>query len=219
MIGRSETGSIPHLPHLQHENALWENGALWVAGIDEAGRGALAGPVSAAAVVLPRISYIEHDLFGVQDSKLMSPAKRSYWAREIKDMAVTWAVGFASPQEIDSIGILPATKLASTRALEMLAVYPDCLLLDYINLPDTRLMQISLPKGDRLSLTIAAASILAKTSRDEILIQLDEQVPGYGFARHKGYGTQAHLKALGLLGPSPVHRLSFTPMRDLSSTG
>jgi len=205
---------LPEKPHLQHENALWENGALWVAGIDEAGRGALAGPVAAAAVILPKAIDLERDLYGVRDSKLMSPIQRSYWAEEIKDLAVTWAVGFASPQEIDHTGILPATRLASSRAIDLLDVYPDCLLLDYLNLPDTALVQLSIPKGDRCSLSIAAASILAKTSRDAILLELDDQMPGYGFAAHKGYGTQEHLKALEVLGPSPVHRFSFAPIKD-----
>lgn len=211
-----EDMELPAYPHLQHENALWENGALWVAGIDEAGRGALAGPVAAAAVILPKLKNLEQDLNGVRDSKLMSPAQRSYWQMKIKAFAVTWAVGFATAQEIDSIGILAATRLASIRAVEQLAVCPDCLLLDYLSLPDSVLAQISIPKGDRCSLSIAAASILAKTSRDAILLELEKQIPGYGFAKHKGYGTREHLKALEILGPSPVHRNSFSPIRQES---
>ena len=217
MTVRCDSGTRSNYPHLQHENALWENGALWIAGIDEAGRGALAGPVSAAAVVLPRTSGLRHTFCGVKDSKLLSPADRIYWAAEIKELAVTWAVGFASSQEIDRNGILPATRQAAIRAVKKLAIQPDCLLIDYINLPDSSLTQISIPRGDRYSLTIAAASILAKTSRDEILIQVDKQFPGYHFAKHKGYGTQAHLEALEQLGPSPVHRLSFAPIRDSSA--
>lgn len=203
-------------PHLQHENALWENGSLWIAGIDEAGRGALAGPVAAAAVILPKIPHLKRNLSGVRDSKLMTPSQRSFWEKKIKEMAVSWAVGFASSQEIDEMGIVPATRLASTRAVDLLDICPDCLLLDYLNLPDNALIQISLPKGDRYSLSIAAASVLAKTSRDAVLIEMEDQFPGYGFAKHKGYGTEEHLVALNSLGPSPAHRLSFAPMRSWS---
>jgi ribonuclease HII len=217
MILKHDHSTKSNCPNLHHENALWENGALWIAGIDEAGRGALAGPVAAAAVVLPKTSRLIHDLCGVKDSKLMSPGERSYWAAEIKELAVTWAVEFASSQEIDRIGILPATRIASIRAVDKLAIRPDCLLIDYINLHNIDLMQISIPRGDRYSLTIAAASILAKTSRDDVLIQLDKQLPGYGFANHKGYGTQAHLEALEQMKPSPVHRMSFAPMREAST--
>jgi ribonuclease HII len=201
-------------PHLQHEQALWQNGALWVAGIDEAGRGALAGPVAVGAVILPKLTDLENDLYGVQDSKLMSPAERAYWKDRIKDVAVTWAVGFASPEEIDQFGIVLATRLASTRAVDLLEVCPDCLLLDYFSLPDWDLVQVSIPKGDRCSLSIAAASILAKTSRDAVLTALENQYPGYGFTRNKGYGTEEHRKALDLLGPSPVHRTSYAPIRN-----
>jgi ribonuclease HII len=205
---------LSEFPHLQHENALWKNGALWVAGIDEAGRGALAGPVVAAAVILPDIPSLRRDLFGVRDSKLMTGAQRSYWRERITELAVAWATGSASSQEIDSLGILPATRLACTRALDLLDVCPDCLLLDYLTLQECALVQVSLPKGDRYSLSIAAASVLAKTHRDGILIALDDQFPGYGLGQHKGYGTAEHMKALARLGPSPVHRLSFAPLRD-----
>ncbi len=213
MTDNLEHSELPEYPNLDFENALWENDVLWIAGIDEAGRGALAGPVAAAAVILPKITSLQSDLCGVRDSKLMTPTQRVYWAKEIEALAVSWAVGFASVKEIDSIGILPATRLASTRAVEGLTVCPDCLLLDYLQLPNSNLAQVSLPKGDRCSLSIAAASILAKTSRDAILLEMDSQIPGYGFAKHKGYGTPEHIRALESLGPSIVHRHSFAPIR------
>ena len=200
-------------PHLLHERALWANGALWIAGVDEAGRGALAGPVAAAAVVLPQINNFTRDLAGVRDSKLMSTAQREQWAQLIRQRAVTWGLGLASPQEIDQIGILPATQLAASRALAQLAVTPDHLLLDYLQLPKNNTPQTSIPKGDLVSLSIAAASVLAKTSRDAILCQLDSSYPGFGFATHKGYGTATHLAAIEKLGPTDVHRMSFGPLQ------
>lgn len=202
-------------PHLEFENALWENGILWIAGIDEAGRGALAGPVVSAAVILPKTVGLEKKLVGVRDSKLMSERDRISWAEKIKTVAVSWSIGIASAEEIDNLGIVPATRLAFSRALAELNVCPDCLLLDYIQLPDSPLAQVSLTKGDRYSMSIAAASILAKTSRDLMLVELDSQFPGYGFAKHKGYGTAEHLGALEKLGPSSTHRYSFAPLRHV----
>ena len=212
MPPRIKPESLPKQPHLRHESALWANGALWVAGIDEAGRGALAGPVASAAVILPQMPITRIGLEGVRDSKKMTPTQRQSWAGTIWETAVAYGVGMASPQEIDALGILPATRLAARRALATLDVCPDCLLLDYINLPEVDLPQISLVKGDMRSLSIAAASVLAKTARDAILVDLDRQYPGYGFGAHKGYGTQAHREALRNLGPSPVHRRSFAPL-------
>jgi ribonuclease HII len=197
---------------LRHEAALWANGALWVAGIDEAGRGALAGPVAAAAVILPQMAETALGLEGVRDSKQMTPAQRQTWAVVIRQTAVACKVGLASAQEIDAQGIVPATRLAATRALAALGLCPDCLLLDYLHLPQVDLPQVSLVKGDRRSLSIAAASVLAKTTRDAILVELNGEYPGYGFEAHKGYGTRAHLDAIRDLGPSPVHRRSFAPM-------
>jgi ribonuclease HII len=215
MTPKIDPAFLPDSPHLRHESALWANGALWIAGIDEAGRGALAGPVAAGAVVLPQASGLKQDLDGVRDSKEMSPAARETWSHVIRELAVSCAVGLASAPEIDTLGIVPATRLASSRALENLDVCPDCLLLDYLNLPGVPITQVSLVKGDMRSLSIAAASILAKTTRDAILIELGERYPGYGFATHKGYGTASHREAIQNLGPSPVHRFSFAPIRDL----
>ena len=215
MTPKFDKASLPDSPHLRHESALWANGALWIAGIDEAGRGALAGPVAAGAVVLPKTSGLKQDLAGVRDSKEMSPAARETWSQVIRELAVSCAIGLASAQEIDTLGIVPATRLASSRALKNLDVCPDCLLLDYLNLPGVTITQVSLVKGDMRSLSIAAASILAKTTRDAILVELDERYPGYGFAAHKGYGISSHREAIQNLGPSPVHRFSFAPIRDI----
>lgn len=213
MTPRYDCVSLPQRPHLGHERALWVNGALWVAGIDEAGRGPLAGPVVAAAVVLPQMKVPALGLDGVRDSKKMSAAQRESWTAAIREIAVTYAVGQSSAQEIDTLGIVPATRLAAGRAVEALAVCPDYLLLDYLQLPEVPIPQVSLVKGDMRSLSIAAASVLAKTSRDAVLVELDGIYPAYGFSQHKGYGTQAHLEAIRALGPSPVHRMSFAPLR------
>ena len=200
-------------PDLTFEQPLWHSGCAWVAGIDEAGRGALAGPVSAAAVILPDVPSLSDQLYGVRDSKLMTPAQRGSWAKAICQHAVAYAVGFASADEIDTLGIVPATRLAAWRALEQLACVPGHLLLDWLFLPEVDLPQTSLVKGDRRSLSIASASVLAKTARDALLVELDEQYPGYGLARHKGYGTAQHLAALKRQGPAPIHRRSFEPVR------
>ena len=202
---------LPAAPDLSFEINLWANGLSRLAGIDEAGRGALAGPVAAGAVILaPEPSLIE-TLLGVRDSKEMTPPEREYWAGRLPGLAVSCGVGFASAQEIDELGILPATRLAVQRALERLKAYPQHLLVDYLELPGCRIPQTALVKGDARSLSIAAASILAKTARDALLRQLDSQFPGYVFASHKGYGTPAHLAAIQRLGPCPIHRRSFAP--------
>jgi ribonuclease HII len=200
------------LPDLAFEQVLWLSGCAWVAGIDEAGRGALAGPVSAAAVVLPADPSISSRLHGVRDSKLMTAAQRTTWARSICGWAVSYGIGFAGPEEIDSIGIVPATRLAAWRALDQLNCVPGHLLLDWLFLPDVDQPQTALVKGDRRSLSIAAASVLAKTARDQLLIELDCEYPGYELARHKGYGTRRHLEVLQRLGPSPIHRRSYQPV-------
>ncbi len=201
---------IPSAPNLDFELGLWQAGVLSVAGIDEAGRGALAGPVCAAAVVLPAENKLMETLKGVRDSKQMSSQQRQAARERIIHCAQGWGVGFASSGEIDQLGILPATRLAASRALENLTSIPDHLLLDCLFLPDVSLPQTALIKGDNRSLSIAAASVLAKTARDERLRQLGLEFPAYGFAIHKGYGTQAHRQALLQFGPCPEHRLSFT---------
>lgn len=205
---------LPDSPTLDLERALWANGALWIAGIDEAGRGALAGPVAAAAVILPQIRNFTLELKGVRDSKKMTPAQRESWNRIIRESAVTFGVGLASAGEIDTLGILPATKLAAKRAIGVLSVVPDHLLIDHFQMPDLDTPQTAIPKGDVISLSIAAASVLAKTTRDAILCDLDKQYPDYGFAEHKGYGTAFHLEAISKFGPSPIHRMTFAPLNN-----
>jgi len=207
---------LPPAPDLTFETELWAAGISAVAGIDEAGRGALAGPVAAGVIILPPDLDLAKRLDGVRDSKQMTPARREYWAERLPEVTSACGVGMASNEEIDTIGIVPATRLAISRALDSLSVSPQHLLIDYINLPDSPLPQTSLVMGDARSLSIAAASILAKTARDKLLCQLDEQYPGYGFSKHKGYGTAAHRSALRRLGPSPVHRRSFR-VKELDS--
>jgi ribonuclease HII len=211
---RQKTAS-PKFPELTYEIELWQAGLLLVAGIDEAGRGALAGPVSAAVVVLPVDPHLREVLSGVRDSKVMTPHAREQWAAKIKEIAAGFGVGFASNQEIDTIGIVPATYLAIRRALEQLPIFPQHLLTDYLFLPDVAIPQTPLVKGDACCLSIASASVLAKTSRDALLRQMDIDFPGYGFSQHKGYGTREHRIALEQLGPSPIHRLSFGYKREV----
>jgi len=202
-------------PDLNFELPLWAAGTFYLAGLDEAGRGAWAGPVSAGAVILPQEADLCIQLKGVRDSKQMTPRQRRTWAVKIRSTALAWGVGFASHTEIDALGILPATRLAMQRALAQLAPSPQHLLLDAVRLPAVALPQTVLIKGDVRCLSIAAASVLAKTARDELLVAWEQEYPGYGFARHKGYGTAAHRQALQLKGPCPLHRFSFAPIRDL----
>ncbi len=200
---------LPEEPNLAFEMDLWQTGTLAVAGIDEAGRGALAGPVSAGVVILPPDEKVMQILHGVRDSKQMTLAQRESARQKILCCATSWGVGFASAEEIDQLGILPATRLAACRALGGLRITPTHLLLDYLHLPEIATPQTALVKGDCRSLSIAAASVLAKTSRDAHLCELGQTYPGYGFASHKGYGTLAHRQAIRRLGPCPIHRLSF----------
>lgn len=197
-------------PDLSNEKKLW---LAWshVAGLDEAGRGALAGPVCVGAVILPSdFPSLLQTLSGVRDSKQLTPRRRDQLAPRIKQVSLTWGIGFASAAEIDELGIVPATRLAASRAIEAMPIFPDFLLTDFrLELPELDLPQAALVRGDQRSLSIAAASILAKTARDELMVGLDAQYPPYGFARHKGYGSLAHRKAIGEFGFSPVHRKTF----------
>jgi ribonuclease HII len=215
MSKRFDPGLIPPSPDLSFEERLWGTGINYIAGIDEAGRGALAGPVVTAVLILPPNSAQHKTLAGLRDSKQLSPAERDSWAGILHQEAFSWGVGFASHQEIDSWGIIPATRIAAHRALGELSLVPDHLLLDYLFLPDSDIPQTSLIKGDARSLSIAAASILAKTTRDKALIEMASTYPGYRFADHKGYGTPYHLAALKRLGPCPIHRKSFAPVKGL----
>jgi len=209
----TRNGNLHPFPTLEFEQDLWNAGFTRIAGIDEAGRGAWAGPVAAAAVILPVNPSLTRTLNRVRDSKLMTPLARETWAPRIKESAVGWGVGFASAEEIDTLGIVPATKLAATRALESLSpspLFPDYLLTDYLLFPEIDLPQTALVKGDQRSLSVAAASVLAKTARDALMRELDGQYPGYGFARHKGYGTRLHREAIKKLRRCEIHRKSFS---------
>lgn len=181
------------------------------AGVDEAGRGPLAGAVIAAAVILKNPDSIK----GLKDSKLLTPLKRDKLFLEIQEKALSFAFGRAEVEEIDSLNIHHATLLAMQRALIALPIQPESIIIDGLYKPDCGAIPAStLVGGDNLIPAISAASILAKVARDREMILLDQQYPGYGFAQHKGYGTALHIQALRNLGPSPVHRRSFAPVKN-----
>ena len=204
-------------PNLDEELALFSAGHVRVAGIDEAGRGAWAGPVCAAAVVLPLDRPdLTALLDGVRDSKQLSPTRREELLAIIGDVAEAVGVGWASPAEIDAMGIALATRQAMARAVAELNGRVGALLIDYVRLPEIDLPQRVLPKADIHCLSVASASIVAKVTRDRLMVTLDRDYPGYSFARHKGYGTRQHRKALARLGPSSVHRMSWKPIQSLS---
>lgn len=205
---------IETLPGLALERELWQRDIRLVAGVDEAGRGALAGPVMVGVVILPDRSDLEWSLGGVRDSKQMTPHQRTVWAAKIKEIALAWSVGAAQADEIDALGILPATRLGVTRALQSLPFQPDFLLMDYLPWPGLTVPHRMMPKGESRSLSIACASVLAKTERDAVMQHLDGQYPGYGLARHKGYGTALHRAAIRALGYSPIHRRTFVFSED-----
>jgi ribonuclease HII len=205
---RAEGQRLRHLLH--YETALWAKGVERIAGVDEAGMAPLAGPVVAAAVILPK----EFRPRGVDDSKQVDAAERARLAVEIKGAALCWAVGIASVAEIDTINIYRAGLLAMRRSIEGLSVRPEHVLLDARRVPEVKIPQDGIIHGDALSLTIAAASILAKTTRDALMAEYDAAHPGYGFARHKGYPTAEHFEALTRLGACPLHRRSFAPVRQ-----
>ena len=198
---------------LAFETELWSAGYRHVAGADEVGRGAWAGPVVAAAVILPVDERSLGLLLGtVDDSKKLTPRTRERLFDVISAHAEAIGVGSASAEEIDAVGIAQANRLALARAIGHLSVQPDFVLLDFFTLPQLQLPQRGIPHGDALSLTIAAASIIAKVTRDRWMIEQDDSRPGYGFARHKGYGTAMHRVALAALGPCVLHRRSFAPV-------
>ena len=194
---------------LRFESALWDVGVERIAGIDEAGMSPLAGPVAAAACILP----VGARLPGVDDSKKLSEKERDRLARVIKERAVAWAVAYVEPEEIDRINIYWAGILAMRRAVAKLTVAPQHLLIDARRIREIPLPQERIVHGDARSLSIAAASILAKTSRDRRMDAYDAEYPGYGFARHKGYPVRSHKEALARLGACPLHRRSFGPVR------
>jgi ribonuclease HII len=193
-----------------YEKDLWASGFRLVAGVDEAGRGPLAGPVVAAAVILPDTFRHEE----IRDSKLLSEGKRKELVPLIEEESLGWAVAAVDEREIERINILQATILAMTRAVGGLLSRPDYLLVDALKIPAIELPQKALVKGDRLSASIAAASILAKVSRDRLMEEYHERYPRYNFRRHKGYGTAEHREAISRFGPCPIHRRTFRGVKE-----
>lgn len=177
----------------------------WICGIDEAGRGPLAGPVVAGAAILPKDVTILY----LNDSKKLTEKRREELFLEIKEKAVSWSVGMASPERIDEINILQATYEAMRQAIAGLGVMPEILLNDAVTIPEVTIRQIPIIKGDAKSVSIAAASVLAKVTRDHMMVEYDKLYPEYGFAKHKGYGTAAHIAAIKEFGPTPIHRKTF----------
>ncbi len=200
-------------PTLDREAKLIRAGHTRIAGIDEAGRGAWAGPVVAAAVILNLLEA--SSLQQVNDSKKLTPRQRDKLYPLVIEHCVAYGIGLGSVEEIDSIGILPATRLAMQRAVNALSPQPDALIIDAVRLPQVNKPQLVFNFADSISLSVAAASILAKVSRDRLLIDLGAQYPAYQFARHKGYGTRIHRAALQSVGPCDVHRKSFRPISAL----
>lgn len=199
--------------NLHFERIAHTQGFLKVAGVDEVGRGPLAGPVVAAAVILP----VGVQLAGVDDSKKLSPHKREILFEVITAQALSIGIGSIGPEIVDSINILQATRLAMLNAVQQLSPQPDYLLIDGITPINSALPQKTVKKGDSLSLSIAAASIIAKVTRDRLMTEMDQRYPGYGFAGHKGYGSAAHLEAIRRLGPSPIHRLTFGGVKEYTA--
>lgn len=205
-------------PNLENEKALLTQGFCFVAGIDEAGRGAWAGPVVAAAVILPLdTTTLSQTLAGVNDSKQVSPKQREILFDRIHATASAVGVGVGSHQCIDRHRIIAATRHAMHQAVARLSLTPQHLLIDALKLPALDIPQTVFPKADTVSLSVAAASIIAKVTRDRLMRLLDDCYPGYAFARHKGYGTQAHQRALTELGPCKIHRHSFAPIQQYTN--
>jgi ribonuclease HII len=198
-------------PGLKHERDFARKSCRLVAGLDEVGRGAWAGPVVAAAVILNLKKA--SSLRKVRDSKQLSPRQRDALFPVIQAACHTWGLGLAGADEIDAIGIVAATRLAMRRAIETLSPAPDALIIDALRLPDVDLPQRAFPFADSISLSVAAASILAKVTRDRMMMELDAVYPYYGFDRHKGYGTPAHRTALVMQGACRIHRMTFKPLQ------
>jgi ribonuclease HII len=197
-----------HFPSLKFEKEAWKAGALWVAGVDEAGAGPLAGPVTAGAVALPA-GRIYPWYKRVNDSKVLSARAREHLAAEIK-ATVPWAVGWADHEEIDAINIYQARKRAMVRAIELLEVAPDQIISDALPLPIPNVRAVI--DGDAQSIAVGAASVIAKTARDAFMVEMCEKYHGYAFCRNKGYPTPEHKRLLALRGPCPIHRLTFGPV-------
>ncbi len=202
-------------PTLEYELSAYRHGYKFIAGIDEVGRGPIAGPVVSAALVFDlgidfdRISYI-------RDSKQLSDTQRRRIVDELDHEGVDYGLGMVYASDIDEIGIVPATKRSMIKAVAELRMQPDFLLIDAVHLSEINIVQKPIIKGDQRCLSIAAASVVAKVHRDNLMIAADEEYPGYGFAQHKGYPTKSHIQKLIELGPSPIHRVSFEPVRRYS---
>ena len=204
-------------PNLDREVALWRLGRRYVAGVDEAGRGALAGPVVAAAVIVPAGVLREGVWAQVRDSKLLTPARRVDLTGQICAAATSWGIGVVSAALIDQIGIAAATRLAMQQAIDGLDPQPDFLLIDWVRLPLVSIPQESVAKADRDRVSVAAASILAKVHRDRLLVETGAHYPYYRFGENKGYGTPRHLAALQHYGACPEHRYSFAPIAQTAT--
>ncbi|MFC1941974.1 ribonuclease HII [Chloroflexota bacterium] len=201
-------------PSFSEEKLLETQGYRFIAGIDEVGRGALMGPVMAAAVILPQ-EIKTRWLDKVKDSKQLSSAVRGLLFEHICETAVSVGIGSSPPRVIDALGIVQATRLAMKSAVEQLVPQPQYLLVDYLQLPEVQIPQKGITYGDSRCFSIACASIVAKVSRDRLMVALDLDYPGYGLAEHKGYGTKKHLASLHIKGPCPIHRRSFRPIRKV----
>lgn len=214
MARRPPTPIDPTSPILEHERSLAHDGVAPIAGVDEVGRGALAGPLVSAAVILPSLDAIADDPFWsrVRDSKTIREPERVLLAEGIQARAIATSVAIIPPDEIDQIGIGPANRRAMETAIDGLAITPDLVLLDAF-ITDHPLPQVSIVKGDSRSLSIAAASIVAKVARDTMMIAYDADFAVYGFGVHKGYGVATHLHALTEHGPCAIHRMCFAPVR------
>ncbi|MFI5395286.1 MAG: ribonuclease HII [Candidatus Binatia bacterium] len=200
---------------LRVERRLWSTGIIHVAGVDEVGVGPLAGPVLAAAVILPQGASLR----GVDDSKKLTAALREELAAKIRAVAIGVGIGIVEPEEIDRLNIYRAALEAMRKAVTALPIAPEHVLVDARRIPSLTMAQTPLIKGDSRSYSIAAASIIAKVARDRIMRELDQRYPQYGFRDHMGYGTAQHLTAIHRYGPSPVHRRSFAPVRELRLPG
>jgi len=207
-----------YIPSFAEEEFLWQQGFQVVAGIDEVGRGPLAGPVVAAAVVFAPY-YDRPWMAQLRDSKILSETKRKLLTNHIQEDALAIGIGVVHQDQVDSINILEATKLAMRKALDQLIVTPDALLIDALTIPGFSTYQKSIIKGDGISRSIAAASIVAKVHRDTIMGKYDQMYPGYGFAHNVGYGTREHMDALNRIGCCPIHRTTFAPVRKVLEAG
>ncbi len=202
-------------PSFAEEKLLKEQGYQYIAGVDEVGRGALMGPVVAAAVILPE-KFRAAWKTKVRDSKQLTPETREYLFDYILEASISCGVGSCPNETIDEVGIAKATRLAMIQAISQLKPSPQYLLIDYVKLTESTLPQKGIKHGDSLVFSIACASIIAKVTRDRLVTEMDKDYPGYGFAEHKGYGTEAHLKCLREKGPCPLHRRSFSPVGELA---